>query len=85
MTSEHCSCGFSKADDEELIDHLLNVFAPADGTGNDGQAHDEAAPALTCFCGFTAGTTGEMDEHFLRVFMVADFIGRDGSRHVPVP
>jgi hypothetical protein len=73
------------AEDEELIDHLLNVFAPADGTGNDGRAHDEAFPAPTCFCGFTADTTGEMDAHFLRVFILTDSIGPDGSRHVPVP
>jgi hypothetical protein len=80
--TERCSCGFSEAADEELIDHLLEAFAAEDGTGDDGQVHDETR-ILTCSCGFTARTTREMDEHFLKIFAPADSIGRDGTRHVP--
>ena len=85
MPQGRCSCGFSRTEDEELIDHLLTVFSPPDDTAGDGREHYEADPRLTCPCGFTADTAEEMDDHFLRVFTPVDSIGRDGARHVPVP
>jgi hypothetical protein len=70
-----CSCGFTEQPDENLTDHLLHVFTPEDGRGNDGLVHEEAATPA-CRCGYAAG----LDSHFLEVFTPADGIGRDGQK-----
>jgi hypothetical protein len=80
MIALRCSCGFTELADEEITDHLLLVFEPAGGNGNDGLAHEEG-DRLTCLCGFTAITTEELDDHFMRAFIPGDAIGRDGNRH----
>ena len=82
MLATRCSCGFVRLADEEVSDHLLSAFEPEDGTGRDGQAHQELA-RLTCSCGFRAVSAGEMDSHFLVVFTPAGSVGRDGARHEP--
>jgi hypothetical protein len=82
MTATRCTCGFTELADEELTDHLLAVFEPADHMGNDGQAHEERAH-LTCACGLTASTPGEFDAHILKVFAPSDAIGSDGLGHGP--
>jgi hypothetical protein len=80
MISARCTCGFSELADEEMTDHLLLVFEPADRIGNDGLAHEERGH-LTCACGFSAITTEEFDEHILKAFTPSDAIGSDGRRH----
>jgi hypothetical protein len=82
MIAAGCSCGFTELADEELTDHLLQVFEPEDRTGNDGLAHEEREH-LTCACGLTTRTPGELDLHFIKAFSPADAIGRDGRRHEP--
>ena len=82
--TQKCSCGFTRLDDEEVIDHLLELFTPADMRGSDGQVHLEGQGTLACFCGFTATKAAEMDQHFLAMFTPADSIGRDGKQHVVV-
>jgi hypothetical protein len=75
-----CSCGFKELDDEEVSDHLHQVFTPDDAMGTDGQVHEERG-RLTCACGLVAATPDELDTHLLKVFMPADLIGRDGRKH----
>jgi len=82
MITMQCTCGFTELDDETLIDHLQLAFEPADHTGSDGLAHEEAA-RLSCLCGFTAIASDDLDQHFLAVFVPADAIGRDGRKHEP--
>jgi hypothetical protein len=83
MTAARCTCGFTELADEEVTDHLLQVFEPEDHTGSDGLAHEEREP-LTCACGFTASTPEELDAHFVKAFTPDDAIGSDGRRHEPV-
>jgi anti-sigma regulatory factor (Ser/Thr protein kinase) len=83
MTAARCTCGFTELADEEVTDHLLQVFEPEDHTGSDGLAHEEHEP-LTCECGFTASMPEELDAHFVKAFTPDDAIGRDGRRHEPV-
>jgi hypothetical protein len=83
MTAGQCSCGFTELPDEEMTDHLHQVFEPEDSKGNDGLIHQERG-TLTCSCGLAATTTGEIDQHFLKVFAPDDAIGRDGKRHEAV-
>jgi hypothetical protein len=80
--AQGCSCGFARLDDEEVIDHLLALFTPADSRGSDGQVHMEGRGALACFCGVTPTKAAEMDQHFLEMFTPTDSIGRDGKQHV---
>jgi hypothetical protein len=80
MMAVHCSCGFKELDDEEIIDHLHQVFESLDFKGNDGLVHVEG-DRLMCVCGFTAITTEELDDHFLALFTPDDAIGCDGERH----
>jgi hypothetical protein len=80
MTVARCTCGFTELADEELTDHLLQVFEPDDHKGNDGVAHEER-DHLTCACGVTASTPGELDAHLLKVFTPDDVIGNDGHMH----
>ena len=80
MTAGQCSCGFTELADEEMTDHLNQVFEPEDGKGNDGLVHEERA-SLACLCGLAASTTEELDQHFLRVFAPDDSTGREGKRH----
>jgi hypothetical protein len=80
MTAARCTCGFAEPADEELIDHLLEVFETDDRTGQDGVVHEER-DQLTCACGLTAITPEELDAHFIKVFTSDDATGRDGQRH----
>jgi hypothetical protein len=80
MTHANCSCGFTELADERLIDHLLHMFIPDDGQGNDGVIHEEGA-LLACRCGLAMETADDLDDHFLEVFTPADGIGRDGKIH----
>ena len=80
MTTAQCSCGFRELGDEEIIDHLLNVFEPEDHRGTDSLVHEER-DRLVCACGFVAITTEELDSHFLKVFRPDDASGRDGQKH----
>jgi hypothetical protein len=80
MTTPDCSCGFTQLADEQITDHLLQVFAPEDMTGKDGQVHEETE-RLRCSCGLVAVTTGELDNHFLAIFTPYDAVGRDGNTH----
>ena len=75
-----CSCGFTELDDEEIIDHLLLVFEPADGRGSDGQVHEEL-DLRACSCGFTAEVSMQLDAHFLKQFIPASAIAPDGRQH----
>ena len=82
MTKESCACGFTPDQTLELADHFLEMFAPDDDIGADGQLHVELTDRLTCSCGFTAIITGELDEHFRSAFPpLVNRIGRDGRRH----
>lgn len=83
MIAAQCACGFTELDDEQLTDHLHEIFESADGRGNDGLVHAETGH-LTCSCGQAANTAGELDAHLLKVFMPGDAIGRDGKRHEAV-
>jgi hypothetical protein len=80
MILAQCSCGFKEIGDEEIIDHLLNVFEPKDHGDNDGLVHEERDP-LTCACGFAAITAEELGSHLLKAFTPDDAIGRDGQKH----
>lgn len=77
-----CSCGFTALPDEDVIDHLLLVFEPADLRGNDGLVHEESG-LLGCACGLTASTSDELDEHLLKAWTPASAVGRDGRTHEP--
>ena len=80
MVTAQCSCGFTELDDEDMTDHLHEVFEPDDRLGNDGQLHEERG-RLTCACGLAAITAEELDFHLLKVFTPDGAIGRDGQRH----
>ena len=80
MISARCTCGFTELADEEMTDHLLLVFEPADHIGNDGLVHEERE-RLTCACGLAAITSEEFDAHILKAFTPSDAIGNDGRRH----
>lgn len=43
MTDHRCSCGYAAASDDDLADHLGEMFSPQDDTAADGQVHAEAA------------------------------------------
>ena len=78
-----CACGFKELADEQVIDHLLAIFEPADAVGTDGKIHEGMA-ARACSCGFSAISGDEMDAHFLAAFTPADQVGRDGHTHEPL-
>jgi hypothetical protein len=80
MTPVNCTCGFTELADETLTDHLVWVFTPEDGMGNDGMLHEETGHR-TCLCGLTAATPDDLDQHFLKVFAPDDAVGRDGHKH----
>jgi hypothetical protein len=80
MNATQCSCGFTELSDESIIDHLEEVFTPADLTGNDGQVHEERE-ILQCACGWAAHSGDEFDEHLLKAFTPPNAIGKDGKRH----
>ena len=84
MTATRCTCGFTELVDEELTDHLLQVFEPDDHMGNDGLAHEERE-RLACACGLATSTPEELDAHFRKIFTPDDAIGRDGRRHDQAP
>jgi hypothetical protein len=80
MIAARCSCGFTELADEEMTDHLLQVFEPDDQKGTDGLVHEER-DRLVCACGLSAITPEELDEHLLKVFTPDNAIGRDGQKH----
>jgi hypothetical protein len=80
MIAVRCTCSFSELADEEIADHLQQVFERPDSRGNDGLVHEEE-DRLTCSCGLVASTAEALDGHFLKVFTPDDAIGRDGKRH----
>jgi hypothetical protein len=82
MRATRCACGFERLADEEVIDHLLALFDPADSRGTDGREHEERQ-GRTCSCGFAGATGEELDEHFLEAFTPAGSVGRDGREHEP--
>jgi hypothetical protein len=82
MLATRCPCGFEELADEQLIDHLLVMFEPADAIGTDGKAHEEMA-TRACSCGFSAISAQEMDKHFLVAFTPAGSVGSDGRTHQP--
>jgi hypothetical protein len=86
MAHARCTCGFTEAEGmhETIGDHLLEVFAPEDDKGADGQAHFEGDPALTCRCGFRASTIAELDSHFLEMFVPAGRVGPGGVEHTVI-
>jgi hypothetical protein len=81
-SASQCACGFGRLADEEVIDHILAAFEPADSRGTDGQVHEEWQDG-TCSCGFTGASADELDEHFLAVFTPPGSLARDGRRHAP--
>ena len=80
MAHARCTCGFTKAGDETIDDHLFEVFTPEDGKGPDGQVHLEGEAALFCLCG-TGGSAEILDAHFLEMFTPSDSVGHDGVKH----
>jgi hypothetical protein len=80
MTAVKCLCGFTENSDEQLADHLYEVFEPGNLVGTDGKVHEEL-DGLTCACGLKATAPEALDEHLLSVFTPADGIGRDRTRH----
>jgi hypothetical protein len=80
MTPVNCTCGFTELADETLTDHLVWVFTPEDGKGNDGLLHEETGHR-TCLCGLVAAAPDGLDRHFITVFTTDDAIGRDGKKH----
>jgi hypothetical protein len=80
MLAMRCACGFEELADEQLIDHLLAVFEPADAVGTNGEIHEEMV-GRACSCGFFAISGSEMDTHFLAVFTPVGLAGRDGRTH----
>jgi hypothetical protein len=99
MITSTCACGYASGEPGELIDHLEEVFTPADDVGNDGRVHDQVAPdrasdftrvpdggrapRLVCLCGFGTDEHAEFDDHLLSVFITPDGVGLDGLRHAP--
>jgi len=75
MLATRCACGFEALPDEQVIDHLLAIFDPADAIGTDGEIHEEMA-SLACSCGITSVSSEEMDAHFLAVFTPVGPVGR---------
>ncbi|HUN37677.1 MAG TPA: hypothetical protein VMU95_37260 [Trebonia sp.] len=82
LLATRCACGFERQEDEEVIDHLLELFDPEDAIGADGQAHMEMA-YLACACGFKTTHGADLDYHFLVVFTPPGQVGTDGRRHEP--
>ena len=80
MVALRCSCGFTELGDEEIIDHLHEVFESWDLRGNDGQVHQET-DLRTCACGLVAITSEELDAHLLKAFTPVDAIAPDGMEH----
>ena len=83
MLATRCACGFEALADEQIIDHLLAVFEPADAVGYDGKAHEEMAGRV-CSCGTSFLSGNAMDVHFFVAFAPADLVGGDGRAHEPV-
>jgi hypothetical protein len=83
LLATRCACGFSRLEDEEVIDHLLLVFEPVDSTGTDGRVHLEMG-LMTCCCGFQTVMDEDLDCHFLVIFTPSNRVGRDGRRHEPL-
>ena len=81
-----CNCGFTGTG-EDLVEHLGEMFIPADDTGPDGVVHAESArqePGRACLCGLAFGGSDSLDAHLLQVFAAPAGLGLDGSRHIPV-
>jgi hypothetical protein len=93
MDERTCVCGFVATADYHLIDHLGEVFIPADSRAADGQLHAEAArdvprvagEGLTCLCGYRVRDGVALDAHLLEVFTSHGHVGLDGQPHAPWP
>jgi hypothetical protein len=83
MLARRCACGFEELADEQVVDHFLATFEPADAIGIDGNVHEEIT-GRACSCGFTAISGDEMDAHFLALFTPVDSVGHDGRAHEPL-
>jgi hypothetical protein len=75
-----CICGFTELPDENVQDHLAEVFTPDDSAGIDGKVHEEL-PGRACACGVAVSAAEQMGQHLLAAFTPADGIGLDGKRH----
>ena len=85
-----CACGYQAADAEELGDHLMEMFTPADDRDASGTVHAEVSrdradftSPYRCVCGHLETQTAGLDRHLLEVFSPADRIGLDGRVHAP--
>jgi hypothetical protein len=82
-----CECGFTASSEEELADHLGEMFIPDDDIAPDGRQHAERfepgrdGTAWECLCGVITIERAAFDAHLLAVFTPADGTGRDGQRH----
>jgi hypothetical protein len=77
-----CACRFTASNRDELADHILEAFSPADDIGTDGQVHAElAGRQRACACGFAAASPPGLDAHLLAMFATPDGVGLDGSKH----
>jgi hypothetical protein len=88
MSYLRCPYGWTGDDPGELVDHLGEVFTPADDIGTDGRRHDqvapdhvrdlsnipepETAPRLLCFCGFGTDEAAWFNDHLLAMFTTLD-------------
>jgi hypothetical protein len=85
-----CACGYQAADAEELGDHLMEMFTPADDRDASGTVHAEVSrdradftSPYRCVCGHLETQTAGLDRHLLEVFSPADRIGLDGRVRAP--
>jgi hypothetical protein len=77
-----CACLFTASDRDDLTDHILEAFSPADDIGTDGQVHAElAGRQRACACGFAAASLPGLDAHLLAMFATPDGVGLDGIKH----
>ena len=76
-----CRCGLAADSDEELGDHLGEMFlTAADDVAPDGVMHAEV-DGSRCACGLVVASFIELDEHLLAVFTPDDGIGADSLKH----
>jgi hypothetical protein len=84
-----CLCGYEATSDEDLSDHLAEVFMPDDDRGSDGVAHAELSrpgsdsTVWECLCGLTTIEVASLDAHLAQAFTPEDRTGSDGTRHAP--
>jgi hypothetical protein len=77
----NCVCDFATDSQEELSDHLGEMFLTAsDDVAPDGALHAEV-DGSRCACGLVVASFLELDEHLLAMFTPEDGIGADGRKH----